>query len=92
MNIKHIIIKVTGRVQGVWFRQYVKEKALTLNLKGFVKNNSDGTVTIEACGTEFSLKELLKWSQTGSKLARVDDIEYIIDDKIMCKKDNFQIL
>ena len=38
MSIKHVNIKIYGRVQGVFFRANTKEKAIKLNLKGFVSN------------------------------------------------------
>ncbi|MCJ7802034.1 MAG: acylphosphatase, partial [Candidatus Marinimicrobia bacterium] len=42
--MKSAEILVTGKVQGVWFRDFVKKNANVLNLNGWVKNNPDGTV------------------------------------------------
>ncbi|MEA3323039.1 MAG: acylphosphatase [Patescibacteria group bacterium] len=88
---KHIIIQISGRVHGVWFRKSAQDVAQELGLVGFTRNNSDGTVTIEACGTEAEIKQLIKWCHEGSKSARVDDVKYIIDDK-SCNYKDFKIL
>jgi acylphosphatase len=54
--MKHWNIKVTGKVQGVFFRASTKAVADQLGVKGFVKNLSDGSVYIEAEGDEFALE------------------------------------
>lgn len=48
--MKHYNITVSGKVQGVFYRASTKEKAEQLGIKGFVRNQSDGTVYIEAEG------------------------------------------
>lgn len=88
---KHITIQISGRVHGVWFRKSAQNVAQELNLVGFAHNNSDGTVTIEVCGTEVKIKQLIEWCHEGSKLARVDNVEYVIDD-VKCNYNNFNIL
>lgn len=40
-------ISVLGKFQGVWFKKHTKEKAISLDLKGYVMNKKDGTVFIE---------------------------------------------
>lgn len=59
----HLIIK--GRVQGVWFRESTKKKALSLGVYGWVKNLPDGTVEVVAEGNEDKVKELVKWCYKG---------------------------
>jgi acylphosphatase len=99
---KHITIQVNGRVQNVWFRQSTKCMAESLNLVGYAKNNDDGTVTIEACSADTKsysearkdkeeLMELVRWCNDGSKMARVDNVEYVIDDA-NCNYEDFKIL
>ncbi|SNS94326.1 acylphosphatase [Ekhidna lutea] len=68
-------IKVTGRVQGVFFRASTKEKAEDLGIKGLVRNESDGSVLIEAEGEEVLMQEFIEWCQEGPLMARVDHIE-----------------
>jgi len=73
--LKHIDIKVHGRVQGVFFRHSARQKALELGLVGLVKNEDDGTVHIEAEGEPEKLHELVKWCHAGSGYSRTDKVE-----------------
>lgn len=73
MNSIRIII--TGKVQGVFYRQSTKEKALSLNITGTVKNLPDGNVEIIATGEQKQLVELLEWCKQGPKHASVTDIK-----------------
>jgi acylphosphatase len=70
-----ISIKVSGKVQGVFFRQSTKEKARELGITGFVRNEADDTVLIKATGTEEQLEQLKDWCKTGPPKARVSGIE-----------------
>ncbi len=67
----HIKIRVTGKVQGVTFRASAKEKALELGLCGFVRNEADGSVYLEAEGHEEKITELTEWCKQGPPLATV---------------------
>ncbi len=87
--MKHLKIKVTGKVQGVWFRANTKEKANELGLSGFVKNEPDGSVYIEVSGKNNLLDDFIKWLKKGPELARVDSIEIVENDII--HKETFQI-
>lgn len=72
---------VSGRVQGVFFRQSTKEKARKLNLNGWVKNLEDGRVEIVSEGEEGKNKKLLDWVRKGGPLlGRVDNIEIKKED------------
>ena len=67
-------IIASGKVQGVWFRDYVKRSAVGLNLKGWVKNNLDGTVTVEVEGEKKVIEELIELVRIGSPMSRVDSV------------------
>lgn len=73
MKRLHLIIH--GKVQGVFFRDYVKKTADSLDLNGFVKNNPDGTVKVVAEGNEEKLKKLLEKCRQGSSSSKVEKIE-----------------
>jgi len=73
--MKHLEIIVRGRVQGVFYRATTKDKANELGLKGYVKNQSDGSVLIHAEGPEEVLNELTRWCKNGPPNAEVLDIE-----------------
>ena len=69
---KSISIHITGRVQGVGFRYHTRNKAQEFNIKGFAKNEPDGSVYIEAEGEEPDLEQFMDWCRSGPRLARVD--------------------
>ena len=71
MKRLHLIIK--GEVQGVFFRDYVKKSAGVL--RGWVRNNPDGTVEAVAEGEEEELKKFLERCKEGPLAAKVDKIE-----------------
>ena len=82
MSMRTIQITVAGKVQGVWFRKYTKEKAEVLGLNGSVENLADGSVFIIAQGEESALDEFIKWTSIGSPESRVDNtaIEELDED------------
>lgn len=72
---RHYLIKVEGLVQGVFYRKYTQLKANELSLSGFVINQEDGSVYIEAEGDEKQLKELVLWCHQGPDRAKVTNVE-----------------
>ncbi|MFX1316022.1 MAG: acylphosphatase [Promethearchaeota archaeon] len=74
--MKRIKINVYGLVQGVFFRYTTKKFAQKLGLTGYVKNMPDGSVLIEAEGSEDKLLQLLNFSKKGPKYANVEKVEY----------------
>jgi len=84
----HYNIKVIGKVQGVWFRKYTKDKADELGLKGAVQNQPDGSVYIEVeASSAEKLKQFTEWLYEGSPLSKVDEVEIISDGKCFGFKD-----
>jgi acylphosphatase len=82
---------VHGRVQGVNFRIFVKDRAKALGLKGYVKNLSGGTaVEVWAEGEKTKLDELLKYLKDGPSRARVERVEVEWSD-YRGRFDNFQV-
>jgi acylphosphatase len=70
---------VRGRVQGVGFRYYVYRAAMQAGVKGWVRNNPDGTVEIAAAGEPEALTRLEQDIQEGPRGSRVDDVQ-VSDD------------
>ena len=70
--MKHIDIKVTGKVQGVSFRAVTKMVADQMGVRGMIRNESDGSVFIEAEGDEVSLDVFLEWCHDGPDRAVVE--------------------
>ncbi len=73
--MKCLKIKISGKVQGVWFRASTQRKANELGIKGIVKNLPSGEVYVEAEGDEKILNLFVKWCHQGSELSRVDQVE-----------------
>ena len=69
---KHFSIRISGLVQGVFFRASTKEKADALGLTGLVRNESDGSVYVEVEGAAEMLKIFIEWCHRGPARARVD--------------------
>jgi acylphosphatase len=69
-----ISITVSGMVQGVYYRQSTKEKAVELGISGMVKNLPDGKVHILATGTSDQLDQLVQWCKQGPPHAKVTDV------------------
>jgi acylphosphatase len=67
---------VSGKVQGVFYRHNTRQKAQSLNITGWVKNNEDGTVELNACGTEENIKNLIDWLQEGPTKATVENVNW----------------
>lgn len=70
---KHITVK--GEVQGVFYRKFTKEKAIELDIKGWVKNAYNGDVEIFAQGNADAIEQLAKWCWQGSPKSEVRDVE-----------------
>jgi acylphosphatase len=70
----HYDIRVTGRVQGVWFRASAHAEASRLSLHGYVRNEEDGSVYAEAEGEKESLDRFVAWCRRGPARAQVEDV------------------
>ena len=69
------IITVYGRVQGVGFRYAAVNKARYYGIKGFVRNQRDGSVYIEAEGKDFNVIEFIKWCYEGPRRGLVQNVD-----------------
>jgi acylphosphatase len=68
---------VSGRVQGVFFRDSTRQVANDLKLSGGVRNLMDGRVEVLAAGDEVAIQTLINWLEIGPKFAKVSTIEVI---------------
>ena len=66
---------VSGRVQGVFFRQKTKQRAQSLSVKGWVQNLPDGRVEAVFEGEEDAVKALVEYCHHGPSYARVENVE-----------------
>jgi len=68
-------LKITGRVQGVYFRTSTVAQAQRLGVTGSVANAPDGGVEVVAEGTRARIEELLAWCRRGPSGAQVTNVE-----------------
>jgi acylphosphatase len=68
-------VVVTGRVQGVWFRESCHELARAEGIAGWIRNRSDGAVEAEFEGPEAAVERLIAWCRTGPPRAQVDGVD-----------------
>jgi acylphosphatase len=69
------LFKARGRVQGVGFRNFVNEKASDLGVRGWVRNDDDGSVEVYAVGTAAQLAELAGHLFKGPRWAEVRGVD-----------------
>jgi acylphosphatase len=68
---------ITGRVQGVGFREFVRHQAVSRGLTGFVRNGDDGrTVEVVAEGDEAALEDLVRQLHDGPRFSRVESVDF----------------
>ena len=70
---KHLTI--TGRVQGVWYRDWFVGEAAALGLTGWVRNRRDGSVEALIDGAESAVSTMIERAHQGSPASRVADVE-----------------
>lgn len=90
MEIKHIDIKVTGKVQGVSFRAVTKVVADQMGVRGMIRNEADGSVFIEAEGDDTLLEVFVDWCNEGTDRAKVENVE--ITSGALKNYQNFEII
>ena len=73
--LRHYNIEISGKVHGVFFRATAKQQADLLDIKGFVRNEADGKVYIEAEADKASLDKFVEWCRNGPKQARVENLK-----------------
>ena len=66
---------VSGRVQGVFFRDSTRRRALELGLTGWVRNLTDGRVECIFSGAGGEVEAMCLWLREGPSAARVDDVQ-----------------
>lgn len=75
MSVSCLRLRIHGRVQGVWFREATKNRALELGVSGWVRNLADGTVEAELRGNPAAVRALADWCRGGPPAARVERVE-----------------
>jgi acylphosphatase len=80
--MKRLRIRVFGDVQGVFFRHYAMDMANKLGVKGWIRNDPDGSVFIVAEGEESAVDKFAEWAKNGSPMATVDTVDINIEEYV----------
>ena len=70
--MKTLHLQILGRVQGVWFRESMRQEAERLGVTGWVCNRPDGSVEAVVQGSTEVVNALLAWTKTGPPMAHVE--------------------
>ena len=68
-------LRVTGRVQGVFYRATAARRAQELGIRGYARNLPDGRVEVLACGAPEALGSFVSWLWIGSSACKVTSVE-----------------
>ena len=86
-----VSVRITGRVQGVWYRAWAQEEARGLGLKGWVKNCQDGAVEAVFEGDETSVRTMIERCHEGSPGAVVDTVT-VTENAVSCGATGLEIV
>ena len=75
----HYRVVVTGRVQGVWYRESCRREAIAAGVAGWVRNNYDGTVEAVLEGDEAAVDRVVAWMRTGPRHAVVTGVDVRVE-------------
>ena len=76
---KSVRLYITGIIQGIFFRSFIKENAEKLNVKGFVRNLEDGRVEVFIEGDGDNVREMVKICKKGPKHSEIKNVEEKIE-------------
>ena len=76
-SLRQAQLRISGVVQGVSLRSYIRDQAQRLGIHGWVKNESNGTVSVLCQGDREQLDALIARCKAGSKSSRVEHIEIV---------------
>jgi acylphosphatase len=75
-------VLVSGRVQGVWFRESCRDAAAAAGVSGWVRNLSDGRVEAVLEGPPAAVDRVVSWCHDGPSRARVDAVETQVEEPV----------
>ena len=88
--MKQVRVIVRGRVQGVGFRAATAHEARRLGVVGWVRNQLDGDVEVEASGDDAPVDAFVAWLRRGPSLARVTGID-VVDLPVAAQPPGFTV-
>jgi acylphosphatase len=88
--MRQVKLRITGKVQGVFFRASTREKAQQLGIPGWVKNEPDGTVSAVGQGPDANLQQWIDWCGEGPSEAYVESVE--VEEQPITDFQQFEII
>jgi acylphosphatase len=82
-------VYVSGRVQGVWFRESCRDEAERVGVAGSVRNLADGRVEVVLEGPRTAVDQVVSWCHSGPRRARVDRVEVV--DEVPVGEHGFRV-
>jgi acylphosphatase len=73
--MKRIHVLISGKVQMVGLRSFIKRNAILLNLRGYVKNTENGNVEAVFEGPEEDIKKMIELCRQGSEASKIENVE-----------------
>ena len=86
MTVVRCRLTVSGRVQGVFYRDSCRTMAVALGVKGWVRNLPNGSVQVVAEGDRDAVDQLVDWCRTGPPHAVVADVQ-IVDEPVAAERE-----
>jgi acylphosphatase len=74
-------LKISGRVQGVYFRESTRLRARELKVTGWVRNRADGTVEAMVQGEPEAVDQMIEWARRGPDSAKVSNVEIKVGEE-----------
>lgn len=75
-------LRITGRVQGVYYRESMCREAERLNVNGWVRNRVDGSVEAVVDGAPEAVEAIIRWARRGPPAAHVQDVAVETCDEV----------
>jgi len=88
--MKRVRVIISGEVQGIYFRANIKENAIMLDLNGYVRNTSDGSVEAVFEGEESDIEEMIEFCKEGPRRAKILDVD-VQEEEYKKEFDNFEV-
>ena len=90
MAKRRVRLRIRGRVQGVFYRDSTQREAQRMELRGWVRNRSDGSVEAVAQGPPERVAALIDWCHEGPPLARVVEVS-VIEESVNVDEPEFEV-
>jgi len=74
-SVRRVRLRITGLVQGVFYRESARREAERLGLSGWIRNDPDGAVTAEAQGHPVHVESFVEWCREGPPFAAVEQVQ-----------------